>query len=107
MFFLTNVCKFKRVQVKDMFLLTNVCKFYGLGYDKHMFLLTNVCKFKRGQVRLNICFCLPTFVPGTLLGTFSKNGDGRGVVVGKSANDGILKLFQMTIKSNLTLPNLT
>ena len=38
-------------------------------------------------------FFLPMFVPGTLLGTFSKNGEGLGVVVGKSANDGILKLF--------------
>ncbi len=43
------------------------------------------------KIRLNISFDLPTFVPGTLLGTFSKNGDGRGVVVGKSANEGILK----------------
>ncbi len=32
----------------------------------------------------------PIFVPGTLLGTLSINGEGLGVVVGKSAKDGIL-----------------
>jgi hypothetical protein len=42
----------------------------------------------------------PIFVPGTLLGTLSIKGEGLGVVVGKSAKDGILLKKSITANFN-------